>query len=84
MKEVRKEVRDLTALAGSNTTVTICYASNVLLSLIRFLFQYGIYTKPFLHLINCLCNVSSLLFQVTEDLYMLACSFEKTKQIWFC
>ena len=29
-KEVRNEIRDLTALAGSNTTLTIYYTSNVL------------------------------------------------------
>ena len=53
-KEVRNKVRDLTALAGSNTTLTIYYTSNVPPPLNLFLSQYGIHTKPFLHLINCL------------------------------
>ena len=52
-EEVRKEVRDLDALVGSNTTLTICYASNVLPPLTLFLSQYGIHSKPFFHLINC-------------------------------
>ena len=47
-KEVRDEVRDLTALAGSNTTLTIYYTSNVLPPLTIFFTQYGIHTKPFL------------------------------------
>ena len=62
-KEVGNEVRDLTALTGSNTTLTT-YTSNVLPPLTLFLSIYGIHAKPFLHLINCLCNISSLLFQV--------------------
>ena len=42
-----------TALAGSSTTFTIYYTFNVLPSpLTVFLSQYGIHTKPFLHLIN--------------------------------
>ena len=52
---------DVTALAGSNTPLTIYYTSNVLLPLTLFHSQYGIHPKTFLHLINCLCNVSSLL-----------------------
>ena len=35
---------DLTAQAGSNTTQTICYTSNVLPPLNLFLSQYGIHT----------------------------------------
>ena len=46
-KEVRNEVRGLTALAGSNTTLTIYYTSNVLPPWNLFLSQYGIHTKPF-------------------------------------
>ena len=72
-KEVRNQVRDLTALTGSNTTLTIYYTSDVLLRLTLFLFQYGIHTKPFFHLTNCFCNISSLLFQVTVIRCKLAC-----------
>ena len=56
--EVRNKVRDLTPLAGSNITLTIYYTSNVLPPLTLFLSQYQIYTNLFLHLINCLCNIS--------------------------
>ena len=64
-KEVRNEVRVMTALAGSTTTLTIYNTSNFLPTLNIFLSQYGIYTKSFLHLINCLCRISPLLlFQV--------------------
>ena len=55
---------DIFALAGSNTILTIYYTSHVLPSLTLFPSQYGIHTKPF-HLINCLSNISSLLFQFT-------------------
>ena len=73
-KEVRNEVRYLTALVGSITALTIYYTSNVLPPLNLFLSQYGIHTKPFFHLINCLCNISLLLlFQVTVDACNLAC-----------
>ena len=70
-KKVRNEVRDLTALAFSNTTFTIYYTYNVLPPLTLFLSQYGIHTKPFLHLISCLCI--SLLFQITLGPNKLAC-----------
>ena len=64
-KEVTSEVRNLTALAGSNTTLMIYCTFNVSLPMILFLSQYGIHTKPLLYLINCLCSISSLLlFQV--------------------
>ena len=53
-KEVKNEVRNLTALALSNTTLTIYCTSNVHPTI--FLSQYGIHTKPFNYLINCLCN----------------------------
>ena len=56
-KEVRNEVRDLTALAGSNITLTIYYTFNVLPPLALFIFAL-FHTKLFFHLINCLCNVS--------------------------
>ena len=46
-KEVRNEFRDLTALAGSDTTLMICYTSNVLPPMNIFLSQYGIHAKPF-------------------------------------
>ena len=59
-KEARNEVRDLTALADSDLTLTIYYTSNVLWPLTLFLSQYGIHTKPILHLIDWLCNRSSL------------------------
>ena len=58
------EIRDLTALAGSNTSLLIYYTSNVS-SPLTLLSQYGILTMPFIHLINCLYNISSLLFQVS-------------------
>ena len=71
-EEVWDEVRDLTALAGSNTTLTIYYTFSDLPPLI--LFQYGIHTKSSLHLINCLLNISLfLLFQVTEAPCKFAC-----------
>ena len=63
-KEVINKVRDSTARAVSNTTLTIYYTSNVLPPLTLFLSQYGIHTKPF-RLINGLCNISSLVFEVT-------------------
>ena len=42
-KQVRNEVRDLTALASSNTTLTMYYTSNVLPPLNLFLSQLGIF-----------------------------------------
>ena len=76
-KEVRNEVRDLTALAGLNTVLAIYYTSMVLPQLTLFLSQYGVHAKSFLHLINCLCKITSLLlFQVTGGLYKLACFHE--------
>ena len=42
-KEVRNEVKDLTALAGSNATLTMYYTSNFLPPLNLFLSQYGIF-----------------------------------------
>ena len=53
---------DLTAQAGSNATLIIYYASSVLPPVTLFLPHYGIHTKPFRYLINCLCNIRSLLF----------------------
>ena len=61
MKEAKNEVRELTALAGSNTSLSIYYKFNVLPLLNLFLSQYRIHTKPFHHLINFLCNKSLLL-----------------------
>ena len=60
-KNVREEVRDLPTLADSNTTLTTHYTFNVFPLLTFFLSQYWIHTKSFLHLINCLCNITSLL-----------------------
>ena len=75
-KEVRNEVRDLTALAVSNIALTLYYTSNDLPPLPHFFSQYGIHTKPCFHRINCLCNISSLLlFQVTVGPCKLACFF---------
>ena len=71
-KEVRNEVRDLTAPPGSNTILLIYYTSNIFLPLTLFFSQYGIHTKPFVHLINCLCSITPLLFQVTVGLCKLA------------
>ena len=74
-KEVRNEVRDLTALAGSNTTFRIYYKCNVLPPLTLFFSQYETHGKLFPHLIDCLCNTSLLLlFQVTVDPCKLAFS----------
>ena len=72
-KEVRNEIRDLTALVDANATLTHCYTSNVLSPLMLFLPQYGIHSKPLLHFINCLCNISSLLFQVMVGSCKLVC-----------
>ena len=56
------------------TTLAIYYTANVHPPLNPFLSQYGIHTKPFLHLINCLCNISLLLlFHVKVDACKLAC-----------
>ena len=75
-KDVRNKVRDLTALIGSDTTLKIYYTFNVVPPSTLLLSQCGIHIKLFLHLINCLCNLSSLLlFQVTVGLYKLACLF---------
>ena len=52
------EVKDLTALTGSNTALTIWYISNVLPPLTLFFSQWGIHTKLFLHLIIWLSNIS--------------------------
>ena len=76
-EEVWDEVRDLTALAGSNTTLTIYYTSNVLPPFTLFLSQFRIHTKLFLHLIICLCNISLLLlFQVTVGPCKFVCLFK--------
>ena len=72
-KEARNENRNLTALVCSNTTLTIYYMSIVRPPLTLFLSQYGIHTKPFLHFINCLCNISTFLFQVVVVPWKLAC-----------
>ena len=73
-KEVGNEVRDLTALAGSNTTLTVYYihCAHTIDSFL--LSQYEIHTKPFLHLINSLNNINLLLlFQVKVGPCKLAC-----------
>ena len=68
LKKVKNKFRDLTVLTGSNTTLTIYYTFNILSSLILFVYQQVIHTKSFLQLINCLCNIISLLlFQITSD-----------------
>ena len=64
---------ELTGLAGSNTSLTINYTSNVLPPLTLFFSECGIHTKRFLHLFNHLCSISSLLFQVTLGPCKLAC-----------
>ena len=65
--EIRNEVWNLTALAGSSTTLAIYYTCNVLPSLTLFISQYGIHAKPFLYLINCLCNRSLLLYEWRDN-----------------
>ena len=82
-KEVRNEVRDLTALAGSITTLTIYYTYNVLPPLTLIYSQYGIHSKPFLRFINGLCNINSLLFQVTLGPCKLACYACSQLNCWF-
>ena len=66
---------DLTALACLNTTLTIYYIYIQYSPTISCFFfsQHGVNTKSFLYLINCLCNISSLLFQVMIDLCKLGC-----------
>ena len=44
--------------------ITIYQTFSVLSPLLLSLSQYGIHTKLFLHLINCLCNINSLLVTV--------------------
>ena len=74
--EVSNEVRDLTALAGSNIALTTYYKSNVLPPVTLFLSSHGIITKSILHLIHCLSDITSLLFfQVTVVPCKLACFF---------
>ena len=68
-KKLGMKLRDLNALTCSNTTPMLYYTSNVLSPLNLMLSQYGIHTKPFLYLINCL-----LFFQVTLGSYKLVCS----------
>ena len=70
-KEVGDEVKVLTTLAGSNTTLMIYYTFNLVPPLNLFLSQYEIHTKLFLYFINCLCNIS--LFQVMVGPCKLAC-----------
>ena len=74
-KEVKNEVRDLAALAGSNTTLTIYYTFHVLPPFTLFVCQYGIHTKLFLHVINYVFKISSTLFQVKEGLCRLPWCF---------
>ena len=65
-------LRDLTALADSNTTLTLSYMQfSAALNLFS---QYEIHTKPFYHLINRFCNIRLLLlFQVMVSPYKLPC-----------
>ena len=51
-------------LARSSTTFVSYHTFNILSPMTLFLSQYESHAKPFLHLINCLCNISSMLFQV--------------------
>ena len=71
-KRVRNEVRDSTELAVLGTSLVIYYTSNVIPPLTYFLSQNGIHNKSFPHLINCLCDISSLLFQVVVGQCTLA------------
>ena len=73
-KEVGNEVRDLTALAGSNTTLTVYYIQFAHTIDSFPLSQYEIHAKPFLHLINSLNKINLfLLFQVKVGPCKLAC-----------
>ena len=75
-KKVRNEVRDLTVVAGPNTTLTICDISDVLPPLILFLSQCGIHTKPFFIWLNvcvtyahcCFKFHASCLVSSTDDI----------------
>ena len=78
-KEGKNDIRDLTAMAGANIVLKICYTSNVLPPLALFPSHYRIHTKPFLDLINCLCSISSLLFQVMVGPSKLICLFDLSK-----
>lgn len=83
MPKVRNEIRNLTELAGSITTLTIYWISSVLPPQNLFLSQYGIHFKPFLHLINRWCNISLLVFfQVMIGPCNLACVLCKCRQKW--
>ena len=61
LRKVRNEVRDLTALAGSNTTLTIYFTSSVLPLLTLFLPSIWNLYQAFSSS-DCLCSISSLLF----------------------
>ena len=50
--------------AGSNTTYTVCYISDVLPAWTLLGELYISHTKSFLHLSSCLCSISTFLFQV--------------------
>ena len=69
-KVVTNDIRNLTALADSSTTLTIYYLSNVLPPLTLSLSQYGIHTNT--SLFDCLCKIRSL-FQVMVGPSKLAC-----------
>ena len=68
-KKLGMKLRDLNVLTCSNTTPMLYYTSNVLSPLNLMLSQYGIHTKPFLYLINCL-----LFFPVMLGSHKLVCS----------
>ena len=59
---------------GWFSTITVYFTFNALPPLTLFLSQYGIYTKPFLRLINYVSGISLLLlFQFMVGPYKLAC-----------
>ena len=59
------------------------YASNVLPLFTLFLCQYRIRSKPFLHFINCFCDINLLfLFQATIGPCKLTCLEKLRKEIF--
>ena len=70
-KEVRKDVRDNYTCWFKSYPYRLLYIHGS--PTIGPCPQYGIHTKPLLYMINCLCNISSLLFYVTLGPCKLAC-----------
>ena len=67
-KEVVNEARDLWFKYYSYNLLYLQCSPTIQI----FLSQYGIHNKPFLHLINCLCIITTLLFEVMVGSWKLA------------